>query len=219
MCPRLKMFVIFRSIPYTTSNIGEGRFGGGRGRNSVPSSTSRPAAPDHRWPSGRSLRRYVHLQRQGCGPRPAGKITGTIGGVERSTTIPCRKCRWTATMIQESWVNGGDNTRGSRPTGGLMGSRVVLAMSGGVDSSVAAYLLQGAGVRGHRSVHAHRCDRRGRRAPGQDLLQRQPTPSTPRTSPTGSTSRFTPSISSATSRGSWTSSPTSTPPAGRRTRA
>src|SRR4051812_45192522 len=36
---------------------------------------------------------------------------------------------------------GGFRSREDRPTGGLMGSRVVLAMSGGVDSSVAAHLL------------------------------------------------------------------------------
>ena len=95
-----------------------------------------------------------------------------------------------------------------------MGKRVVLAMSGGVDSSVAAVLLEGARLRRHRPLHADR-RRGGRASAGPRRAAASPTPSTLGTSPIGSTSRSTRSTSSATSRGSRITSPTSTSRAAR----
>ena len=57
------------------------------------------------------------------------------------------------------------------------------------------------------------------RAPGQDLLQRHRRRRRPERRRSARYPVLRRSISSATSRGSWTSSPTSTPPAARRTRA
>ncbi len=57
-----------------------------------------------------------------------------------------------------------------------MRQRVVLAMSGGVDSSVAAALLEGAGLRRPRPLHAHWGQRRGRGTSRPDVLQRRRRP-------------------------------------------